>query len=165
MLSVMTDPSRAWRLSLIDLSWRTAFRLGFPLARLWWWLRRPSHEGALIAVHVGGDLLLLRSSYRNQWNFPGGGLQAGEAPEAAARRELLEEIGLTAEVLQPAGVTSGIYDCRPDRVHFFELRLDSLPELRLDNREVVAARLFSPEDLPGVGLTMPVRQYLEALRA
>ena len=101
----------------------------------------------------------------NQWNFPGGGLQAGEAPEAAARRELLEEIGLTAEVLQPAGVTSGIYDCRPDRVHFFELRLDSLPELRLDNREVVAARLFSPEDLPGVGLTMPVRQYLEALRA
>ena len=61
-------------------------------------------------MHVGRDLLLLRSSYRNQWNFPGGGLQAGEAPEAAARRELLEEIGLTAEVLQPAGVTSGIYD-------------------------------------------------------
>ncbi|WP_428377531.1 NUDIX hydrolase [Lichenicoccus sp.] len=152
-------------LSLIDLAWRTAFRIGFPLARLWWRLRRPPHEGALIAIHVGRDLLLLRSSYRSQWNFPGGGLRAGEAPEAAARRELLEEIGLSAGPLHPVGVTSGIYDCRPDRVHFFELRLDSLPELRLDNREVVGARLFAPEDLRGVGLTRPVVQYLEARRA
>ncbi len=165
MLGGMTSSRRASRFSLIDLAWRTAFRLGFPLARLWWWLRRPSHEGALIAVHVGRDLLLLRSSYRSQWNFPGGGVRDGEAPEAAARRELLEEIGLSVASLHPAGVTSGIYDCRPDRVHFFELRLDSLPELRLDNREVIAARLFTPDELRGVGLTRPVAQYLEALRA
>ena len=56
-----------------------------------------------------------------------------------------------------------IWDGRPDRVHFFELRLDQLPELRLDNREIVAARLVSPEELPGMALTGPVTAYLGGL--
>ena len=152
---------KTW-LPAVDLAWRTAFRIGFPLARLWWRLRRPPHEGALVAVHVGRDLLLLRCSYRRQWNFPGGGVRPGEAPEAAARRELREEIGLSAPTLLPAGTTAGVYDCRPDRVHFFELRLDRLPELSLDNREIVAAKLFAPEELRGIGLTRPVLDYLAA---
>jgi 8-oxo-dGTP diphosphatase len=41
----------------------------------------------------------------------------------------------------PRGVASGIWDGRRDHVHFFELRLDRLPELQLDNREIIAARL------------------------
>ena len=106
--------------SLPDLAWRTVFRLGFPVARLWWRLRRASHEGALVAIHVGPALLLVRSSYRRAWNFPGGGVRPGEAPEAAARRELSEEIGLTVPALHPAGTIDGFWDGRRDRVHLFE---------------------------------------------
>jgi 8-oxo-dGTP diphosphatase len=145
---------------LIDAAWRMAFRLGFPLARLWWRLRRPRHEGALVAVHVGAALLVVRSSYRTAWNFPGGSVRQGEAPEAAARRELAEEIGLTAHSMLPRGVASGIWDGRRDQVHFFELRLDRLPELQLDNREIIAARLVLPEELRGMRLTAPVAVYL-----
>jgi len=34
-------PSTAPLSSLLDFAWRIAFRLGFPLARIWWGLTRP----------------------------------------------------------------------------------------------------------------------------
>jgi NUDIX domain len=92
----MSGRGRSAFSSLLDLAWRTAFRLGFPPARIWWWLARPRHEGAVVAVYVGPALLLVRSSYRVGWHLPGGGVRRGEMPEAAARRELAEEIGLAA---------------------------------------------------------------------
>jgi 8-oxo-dGTP pyrophosphatase MutT (NUDIX family) len=145
---------------LIDAVWRMALRVGFQLARVWWHLRRPRHEGALVAIYVGRALLLLKSSYRAEWNFPGGSVHPGETPDAAAQREMEEEIGLSSYALLPAGSACGIWDGRRDRVHFFELHLDRMPELRLDNREIIAAHLASPEELRGIALTAAVSAYL-----
>jgi 8-oxo-dGTP diphosphatase len=146
--------------SLIDLAWRTAFRLGFPPARLWWRLTCPRHEGVVVAVYVGRALLLVRSSYRRGWHLPGGGVRRGEMPQTAALRELAEEIGLRAPALLAVGSTCGTWDGRRDRVHFFELRLAELPELKLDNREVIAARLTSPAELQSMMLIGPLAAYL-----
>jgi 8-oxo-dGTP diphosphatase len=156
----MPGLARVRSASLLDAAWRMVFRLAFPLAVAWWHLRRPHHAGAVVAIHVDGALLLVRSSYRAAWNFPGGGIRHGETPEAAARRELAEEIGLEAPALHPAGIACGIWDGRRDKVHFFELRLDGLPELLLDNREITAAVLVSPRELQGLALTGPVVAYL-----
>ena len=48
------------------------------------------------------------------------------------------------------------------RCHFVVggLRLDQLPELQLDNREIIVARLISPSELRGMALTGPVAVYL-----
>jgi 8-oxo-dGTP diphosphatase len=157
----MADLGQARRSTFLDAFWRTAYRVGFPLARIWWRLRNQQHEGALVAIYVGQALLLLRSSYRNAWNFPGGSVRDGETPEVAARRELGEEIGLTGTFpLVAAGDAQGVWDGRQDKVHFFELRLDRLPDLQLDNREIIAARLISPSELRGMALTGPVAVYL-----
>ncbi|MBN3786592.1 NUDIX hydrolase [Burkholderia sp. Ac-20353] len=156
----MPSLERARSAMLVDAVWRTVLRIGFRLARVWWHLRRPGHEGALVAIYVGRALLLLRSSYRPEWNFPGGGIQPGETPYAAAQREMAEEIGLSSYPLIPAGSACGIWDGRRDHVHFFELHLDCMPELRLDNREIIAAHLASPEELGGLALTDAVTAYL-----
>jgi hypothetical protein len=54
---VMSGLERTPLSSLLDFAWRTAFRLGFPLARIWWRLTRPRHEGVVVAVYVGPALL------------------------------------------------------------------------------------------------------------
>ena len=117
----------------------------------------------MVAVYIGPALLLVRSSYRIGWHLPGGGVRRGEMPEAAARRELAEEIGLAASALLPAGVICGIWDGRRDRVHFFELRLVEVPKLQIDNREIIAARLTSHSELQSKVLTGPVAAYLGRL--
>ena len=76
----MSELGQSPPFSFVDLAWRMTFRLGFPLARLWWRVRRPTHEGALVAVYVGPALLLLRSSYQVKWCLPGGGVQPATAP-------------------------------------------------------------------------------------
>jgi len=143
-----------------NAGWRFAYRGSFPLARAWWRLRRQPHEGALVAVYVGSCLLLLRSSYRREWNLPGGGINPGETPEQAARRELNEEIALAPDELVLAHMVSGIWDGRPDRVHVYEVRLSKLPSLTLDDREIVEARLFTTSELQDLLVTGPTTAYL-----
>lgn len=98
-------PARSFK--PVDAAYRLAYRIGFPLAVAWWHLRRPRHEGAIVAVYVGAALLLVRSSYRTAWNFPGGGIRRGETPDVAARRELAEEIGVVATHIHPWGWSVG----------------------------------------------------------
>lgn len=152
--------ARRARRAAVDIAWQVAYRAGFAVARVWWHLRRPAHQGALVAVRVGDDLLLVRASYRREWNFPGGGVRSDETPSQAAHRELREEVGLSGLALDPAGAEHGLWDGRRDCVYFFETRLEQAPVLRVDGREIVGAQLVGPDMLKRVALTGPVAAYL-----
>jgi ADP-ribose pyrophosphatase YjhB (NUDIX family) len=58
-------------------------------------------------VHdAAGRLLLIRRGrdpHRGRWSLPGGRVEAGESPEQAIEREVLEETGLTVRAGAPAG--------------------------------------------------------------
>ena len=151
----------------MDRFWRIAYRVGFRAARLWWRLRRPAHDGALVAVRHGGRVLAVRQSYRSNLSWPGGGIRRGEEPREAARRELREELGLDVRpddlVLAREMVVD--WDFRRDHVRVFELRLRAEPALRIDNREIVAARFVEPRALLAEPVLPPfIRAYLGGAR-
>jgi ADP-ribose pyrophosphatase len=88
------------------------------------------HPGAAAVVPCltdpkGSDpTILMIKQYRYAaggllWEVPAGTLDSGEAPEACARRELLEETGVTAERLEPLSAiltTPGFTD---EVIHLF----------------------------------------------
>ncbi len=62
-------------------------------------------------------VLLIRDGHRN-WGFPKGHLEQGEAPEAAALREVREETGLSAlQVVAPVDTIDWTFRFRGQRIH------------------------------------------------
>jgi 8-oxo-dGTP diphosphatase len=164
----MTAPGRGWDggpplRAIMDRFWRLAYRLGFRAARLWWRLRRPDHNGAVVAVWLDGRILAVQQSYRANLSWPGGGIRRGEQPREAARRELREELGLDVrpDDLVLAREMFVDWDFRREHVRVFELRLRAEPVLRIDNREIVAARFVDPRALLAEAVLPPfIRAYL-----
>jgi 8-oxo-dGTP diphosphatase len=157
---------RAMRRALLDAGYRFLYRWAFAAMRLWWFLTRPDHQGAMVAVWHDGRVLILRCSYRRARCFPGGGLRRGEAPRAGACRELAEEVGLVVapEALTPAHAMTLQWDWRRDHVEIFELRLATPPVLALDGREIVDAAFMTPAAALAAEISPFARAYLTGRR-
>lgn len=64
----------------------------------------------------GREVLLIRRGTPprlNQWSLPGGRLEWGETLAVAALRELKEETGVDAELLDLLDVVDGVFPARP----------------------------------------------------
>jgi len=82
------------------------------------------------------------------WGLPGGIVHRGETLEAAFRREVQEETGLSVADVQLVRLYSG-YNLRLEV--FFQARIVTSEEpvvLRLQSSEVLEARFFPFEELP-----------------
>ena len=127
---------------------RLALRIIFPLRHHWRkWRKVPISGCNVILTDFQGDLLLLKHSYGPQdWLLPGGGVDRGEDPADAARRELQEELGLEPKKLISIGEIQGRISDSPHTMHLFAAVVDKQPQP--DNREVTEARFFPTHSLP-----------------
>lgn len=134
-----------------------------------------------------GALLLVRQVYRKQWGVPGGLLKRGEDAIDAARREVLEEVGVAVELCgEPAVVVAAepqrvdvVYrarivpdpgslldgsgavprPCSPEIVEVGWFASDALPELQHETAAalVALARSSTASPSPPVGGPAPAR--------
>lgn len=126
------------------------------------------HEGGLklrqkvraVVMSDSGEFLLVRPhGYRDgEWTLAGGGVEEGETPHQAMRREIAEELGVTLEEdLEALPVASrfvyeATYKASRNLDHdgqdavMFLVRLPSDTSLRLQAEEIADARWFSLKD-------------------
>ncbi len=144
----------------------TVVRLGYRAAylglRAWWFVRRPATHGAGVALWHEGRILLIRTSYRSCYSLPGGFVRRGEASEAAARRELREEVGveLAGRPLRLAWSGTIPFESRQDTVDIWEIVLETAPAVRIMSQELVWAGWLDPRAALGRPLLPHVATYL-----
>ena len=111
------------------------------------------HPGAVMVVPLlDNGRLLLERQYRHpigkvMLEFPAGKLDAGEAPLACARRELLEETGYQAREWASAGPMHNAIAYSTEGIHVYFARGLVAGERHLDAGEFLDLIEYTPADL------------------
>lgn len=100
-----------------------------------------------------GRVLLLETSYKQDWELPGGVVEPGEPPRLGAVREIEEELGITVELADPQ-----IIDWMPpylgwsDAIEYLfdggTLSPEVAAGLGTDDREIRAIHWVEPPEVP-----------------
>jgi ADP-ribose pyrophosphatase YjhB (NUDIX family) len=121
----------------------------YRLQRLVWRVLRPRTRGVKVMLFdETGALLLVRNTYGRTDLFvlPGGGVRPFERPEAAAAREVREELGCGVAGLAFVSVHASAHEGKRDTVHLYRARVHG--EVCADGVEVDEARFFPLDALP-----------------
>lgn len=127
---------------------RAGLRIAHAVRRRWWRLARVRLNGCrVLAFDDAGRVLLIRHSYGSgNWMLPGGGIGRGEAPLAAALRELVEETGCTLVDARVFAVAEEPLHGTVNRVHLVCGLAHGQPQG--DGREVIELGFFAADALP-----------------
>jgi 8-oxo-dGTP diphosphatase len=124
-------------------------------------------EDHALLVHFDWEALRLAGGF---WACPGGGIDPGESPEDALRRELSEELGLDeADVRGPVWRLTRLFpmadwDGQTDVTYLVRVRrFEPRPRVDLKAENVHGVRWFSPDDIDAGVVTFSPRDLREQL--
>ena len=123
---------------------------------------------SILCIDGEGRLLLGRRSDNHFWGYSGGSLEIDEKVEDCARRELLEEMGLTAGDLELFCISSGpethyIYPNGDEvsNVEIIYLCRDYSGQIVPQEEEIEEVRYFSPGEIRIEEISPPIRPVFE----
>ena len=127
---------------------RALLPLAHRVRRRWrLWRKVPLAGCSVIVTRPDGAVVLVRHGYGSgDWCLPGGGLGRGEEPEACARRELQEELGLSPPAMAAVATLQETISGSPHNAYLFHCICADTP--RIDAREILEARFFASDALP-----------------
>ena len=122
------------------------------------WPRIP-YVGVGCIVEHEGRILLVRE-HRGRWSTPGGHLDFGESPAAAAAREALEETGVVVANVRFVAITNDVLTDVDKHYVTVWMRGDAAgTELTIhDSEEIAEAGWFRTEEIP-----RPLHSFFENL--
>ena len=121
-----------------------------------------------VLIRPNGDFLLTSRPpgkvYEGYWEFPGGKLERGESVEAALRRELQEEIGVTIAAVHPWKVEMVDYPHALVRLNFCKV-FEWTGELHMHDGQSYAWQSLPVSVEPVLPGTVPVLTWFAEERA
>ncbi|WP_225724679.1 MULTISPECIES: NUDIX hydrolase [unclassified Nocardia] len=114
-------------------------------------------------------VLLVRPTYKEYWDIPGGYAEPGESPKAACQREIHEELGLTASNLELAAIDWAPNDKEGDKILFLfadrTLHGMDVDTLVFPDHELSEARYIELNQLEQYTIPRLVRRLTETTNA
>lgn len=150
---------------------RLALKIAHKTRHRWRKLAKPHLSGVSVILRHGGEdnaerVLLVRHTYGPEyWSLPGGGMDKGEEPEAAARREMREELGVDLQELTSLGTLEEELSGTTHTAYLFSAIADG--KVTPDGREISKAAFFEPAVLPrkvGSIARSRIAHYLRTLK-
>jgi len=121
--------------------------------------------GVLFRDHRG-RVLVVNPTYKSGWEIPGGYVERGESPRAAATREVKEELGLDVSLGALLVVDWAPHPREGDKMLIIfegaELSDDQIGRIHVHATEISEARYVPSNDLPAM---MPARLARRILAA
>jgi 8-oxo-dGTP pyrophosphatase MutT (NUDIX family) len=139
------------------------YKLAYRAILLFWFFTRPTVYGVYVAVWHKEKLLVIKNSYKKRITIPCGHVKRGEDKAEAAVRELYEEVSikLDNDQLDFVGEYKGEFRYATDIGTFFEILMAELPQIQVDNREVVWAQFMPLDQVANLNLNPTVKAWLK----
>jgi 8-oxo-dGTP diphosphatase len=126
----------------------------------------PRTAAGVLFRDAAGRVLLVKPSYKDGWDIPGGYVEPGESPKHAARREVSEELGIDVTIGRLLVVDWAPHPSEGDKLLFiFDGGQLGEHEASPSDDEIAELKFWADDELSGAlppRLLVRVRSALQA---